>query len=338
MNDEAKVGELFASSIARPVDLDGRQFKVDRERAISTILHAADSADRQRSRWRRARVWGGALAVAAGLAFAASSFRTLNSEKLHVAAADTLLLQDVYGKVERHEAGHVIPVVRRDDSISVTTSNELITGAASGARLRSSQGLDIQLLENGRLTLAGLARQSSMSVQLLAGSIRCQVPPLPAGEQFSVVTPTATVTVHGTAFSVLVSGIAEAVRTCVRVSDGHVVVKSSEGERVLGPGMTWGCAPPVPPVEVGPNAAAPPSSMAAPSGREPTRAPAVKPAGTLDAENQLFQTALAAERVGDMPAAEASLERLLSKYPASLLSADARIALARVRRKAQSSP
>ncbi len=340
MNDEAKVRELFASSTARPIDLDGRQFRVNRERAISTILGAGEAADRRRSRWRLARVAGGVLAAAAGLALAASAIRTLNSGKPHVAAVDSLLLQDVYGKVERREAGQVLPVVGRDDVISVTTANELITGVASGARLRSRQGLDIQLLENGRLTLAGLGHQPSMSVQLLAGSIRCQVPHLPAGEQFSVVTPNATVIVHGTAFSVLVSGIAEAVRTCVRVSDGRVVVKSPEGERVLGPGMTWGCETVGPPAEAGerlpddPTLA--PSAVPPATGREQTRTPAVKPAGTLDAENQLFQTALAAERVGNLSAAETSLERLLSKYPGSLLSTDARIALARVRRKPQS--
>jgi len=65
----------------------------------------------------------------------------------------------------------------------------------------------------------------------------------------------------------------------------------------------------------------------------PTPGSPLKP-GTLDEENRLFQSGLAAERGGDERAAAESFELLLSRNPRSPLAADARAALARVRPEA----
>ena len=48
MSDEAKVRELLAPFAERPVDLEGREFPVNREAAVAVILKAAQERPRAR--------------------------------------------------------------------------------------------------------------------------------------------------------------------------------------------------------------------------------------------------------------------------------------------------
>src|SRR5688572_13998630 len=68
MSDEAKVRELLTPFAERPVDLEGREFPVNRDAAVAVILKAAQEGPRARP--QRLVVWG---AVAAGLAVAAAA-------------------------------------------------------------------------------------------------------------------------------------------------------------------------------------------------------------------------------------------------------------------------
>jgi FecR protein len=337
MSDEAKVRELFASSVSRPVDVDGHHFKVDRERAVATILQSARTGARN-SKTHRNRWWAGAGAV---LAAAAAALIWHAGATLTVQGTE-LLLSDIRGNVVRREGGDGVALAAVGGATRIPKTGELVTAAGASARLRTADGLSVELFERSRLALPGLGQAPSRSVALLAGSIRCDVPQLAAGQEFAVTTPDATVVVRGTAFSVMVSGMADAARTCVRVERGLVVVQSRDTQSLVGPGQSWGCASPT-------TAASAISSL--PASVPPRVAPIIRspkpeersardsrPEGTLEEQNRLFQAGLAAERAGDKPAARLALERLLSRYPASPLAADARLALARVKPEAAAAP
>src|SRR4029077_14080829 len=78
-------------------------------------------------------------------------------------------------------------------------------------------------------------------VQLLAGSVRCEVPKLGEGAHFAVHTPDANVMVHGTVFSVEIRAAGGPRQTCVRVDEGVVSVLRSDREDLLTHGQSSGC-------------------------------------------------------------------------------------------------
>ena len=83
------------------------------------------------------------------------------------------------------------------------------------------------------------------SLRVARGTVRCVVPKLGSERQFSVVTPDATVVVHGTVFTVRFNE--EAKRTCVGVEEGVVSVRHASGKTWLEAGESWGCEPTPPP-------------------------------------------------------------------------------------------
>ncbi len=332
MSDEAKVRELLAPFTERAVDLEGREFVVNRAAAVAVILRSVQQ-QQQRARPRPVAVWAGA--IAAGLAMAASGLLFLgrhdSAQSQTVARAS---VADVAGNVTHWQAGALRTVPTGGEQRPIEPKGELRTGSGSTARLRDARGAEIALLENSRLVLDGLDGASG-GVQLLAGSIRCEVPQLAAGHRFSVVTPHGTVEVRGTAFSVLVTGIAAAARTCVMVERGSVAIFTPSSETQLAAGQSWGCEPEAtaPDEKRVPAVASDAASLASASSDKssPDRGrPKPAKAGTLDEENRLFQAGLAAERRADLRAAHAAFEQLLTRYPSSPLAGDARAAQARL--------
>jgi hypothetical protein len=190
-----------------------------------------------------------------------------------------------------------------------------ITTAEGAEALIESKGLEVTLRER---TEVGVSDESLRSVRVARGGVRCVVPPLGPYRQFSVVTPDATVIVHGTVFSVQFDR--DTKQSCVAVEEGVVSVRHGTGKTWLEAGESWGC---------------PPSDAAAadeiPTTNEPS-APRLQP-GTLAAENALFRSAIAAERKGDDAQARAKLQKLLTKYPESPLAPEARATLARLKNK-----
>ena len=346
MSDETRVRELFAARVARPVDLDGAEFASDRERSIETILRSARQGPTAAK--PRALVWGSvgtAVALAASLALfwghltgssPGSDAVATKGAALPAARPVTtaITLQDVTGTASRWEAGRRIPLLAEKEPQVVPSSSELVTEARSNLRVRSSSGLDIALFENSRLSLAGLG-QAATSVSLLSGSIRCEVPHLLEGQHFSVQTPEGNVIVRGTVFSVFVSAFAEGARTCVKVEQGEVLMKTATSASRVGAGQSWGCGRETKPVVSAPEAPAP--SAKPPKGglRVSQDHP---PTGTLDEENRLFQSGLAAERRAELAAAQAAFDELLTKYPASPVAGEARAARARVVKELSSKP
>jgi hypothetical protein len=215
---------------------------------------------------------------------------------------------------------------------AVSTASELVTEASSNLHVRTSSGLDIALFENSRLSLAGLG-QAATSVSLLSGGIRCEVPPLPRDQHFSVQTPGGSVIVQGTVFSVFVGAAAEGVRTCVKVERGEVLMKTAASAGRVGAGQSLGC-------ERETTSVVSAAETLAPSAKPPEgalRANQDHPS-TLDEENSLFQSGLAAERRGELAGARSAFDALLTKYPASPVAGEARAARTRVVKKLSSTP
>jgi TolA-binding protein len=141
----------------------------------------------------------------------------------------------------------------------------------------------------------------------------------------------------------------------VRVAEGLVEVRSAKGVVFVGGGKQWGCAQePAPSARASTanattsatatptvTTAPPPSAAPLPPARA-AKAPAIAhrtvararppaPAGTLDEENRLLESALSAERAGDLRQARKLFAQLLTRHPNSPLIPEARLGLARVR-------
>jgi hypothetical protein len=189
---------------------------------------------------------------------------------------------------------------------------------------------------------AAPAVEKGARVDLFDGSVTLDVPKQAPGSSVRVITPEATVTVHGTHFTVAYDARSESRLTCVRVEHGKVSVerRTAEGLRseVLTDGQSSGCADSAsaPGAEAATAQAATEGvtgarAVPAPGSRTGSHAPGAR--STLAQENALLRDALAAEQSGDFARAERKLRLLVSKYPQSSLSQEARRALSRVEKE-----
>jgi len=332
MRDEADIRKLLAPAQSRPIDLDGRRFHVERARVVSAILAIPARVDAERASRKR---WRAVVAVAAGFAalIGSAAWFTHHARPGAVAADPSLSIADVHGVVTRIDNG-VGRSFAPGQTATISADGEFVTAPQSDASLRSASGLEIGVFEKSRVSLAGLRAGSSNSVSLATGDIRCRVPHLGDRHTFSVITPNATVVVHGTVFRVTVSDHSGATETCVRVEEGVVGVQTPAGETLVTADRSWGCKVEEQPAAL--RAPPPPSEHLSNPIRSVPKEKAAGPAraqsGTLDQENRLFQAGLSAERQGDQDVAIAFFEQLLSRYPDSPLASDTRRALTRVKR------
>jgi hypothetical protein len=306
VSDEAKVRELLAPMDQIPVDMEGRRYRVDRGRAVSSILNAPAIFKERAARARRVQL----LSIAAGFAVFVGALGLWSSRKSAPPVVGDFEIIDVRGDVQQKDG-------------------ELATAGGAEASVRARDGLVVRLFENGRMKLAELRPSGEgRALHFARGAIECRVPKLPPGQHFSVITPDATVVVHGTTFRVVVSDVGAALRTCVSVSEGVVTVNDGTSETRVEALQSWGCAPP----KEGSITPSPSSPGPTPKTQDPPpSAEGQRPSrGTLKEENRLFQAGLAAEQKGDARKAAASFSLLLSRYPQSPLAADARTALDRV--------
>jgi ferric-dicitrate binding protein FerR (iron transport regulator) len=199
-------------------------------------------------------------------------------------------------------------------------SRELRAGVRA-ARVRTQVGAEVQLAPNTRLSV-----QEDAALRVLDGEVACSVPKLGKERSFSIDTPSARVVVHGTRFTVRVTG-SERERTCVRVQEGVVAVHAHRAGaapvRLLA-GDAWGC-------DEAPAKAARPATVSRKA--NPAQRPSASNAarGTLDAENRLLADALSAERADDRARAHALFNELLARHPGSPLATEARAGLQRTR-------
>jgi len=299
MSQDPVLRQLLAPMAEQEVDLEGAPFQVDRERVLSRMAQANASAHSERRRW---------------LPYAA------------LAAAGIAVL--VLGA--RFLAPNGGPEVEIAAGTATQAHGELETAANSSARVRTADGMQIDVQSQTHVAMSDL--QANSRLKLLGGSIRCTIPHRNAARAFQVSTPDVTIVDLGTVFTVSIEGPQRSTR--VSVEEGDVMVqRGSERIVVRAPG-TWSSAPPVaarPSAEPSPAEPAATSVADLPLEPAPVKLPLGKaPPATLAHEAQLLRQGLAAERQGHAADAISMLTQLIKNYPNSPLIPDARAALARV--------
>ena len=235
--------------------------------------------------------------------------------------------------------------VRRAGRSYVASSGEALTvadrvelGAGASGTIEVANRTEVKLSSLAALELAELGANGER-LRLHSGRGRFSVG-LPQRPLY-VESPHLVVKVRGTQFTVAV----EAQRSCVIVHSGRVIATargskrhatlksdqafSSDGQTCTSlPVVEWmgprlGGSPQQQP------AASPPASAATtPSGRRRAQSAALQ--STLQAENRLLLSAIAARREGRLREARQSLEQLLSRYPYTPLRAAAENELERI--------
>jgi len=335
MSTDPKVAELLAPMRDRAADTSARRFKVDREKILSRMIEVSRSDDEAPS--RRVRTYA-ALALAAGFALiaAGAGYKAVHTTAVAtVTAPPHLDIVALEGEVARVQ-GTARVGIALGHTTAVAPDGAIETSAHAQARIKTENGLEIELRENTRVSLNDMnSAEPRVSLHLDSGAIRCVVPHLVDGHTFSVVTPDARVVDRGTIFTVTVLEVGAAARTEVRVEEGMVVVQNASGETQLTATQSWGSSPPASeqPAVVAPIAGSTESVARGPAATGARRGvDALKPPkGTLGEETSLLQLGLANERKGDLRGAAVSFESLLSRYPESPLAPDARAALSRVK-------
>jgi hypothetical protein len=203
----------------------------------------------------------------------------------------------------------------------LSLSSRVATGSDEGASLVAAGVYELELGRDSEVSLTHPQKQQTGTetvVRLHRGSAKLSVSPLPKGSTFAVIAPDLTVTVVGTAFLVETR---EGAATCVRVTEGRVVVDRKGESRTLTAGQEWECDEQEKRLE----------------GEDRQKEPLeerkkLSLGSTLAEENALLALGLSAERKGDKDRAKRAYGQLLSRYPKSAFALDARAGLDRLKR------
>lgn len=305
--EEARVRALCEPLRSAPVSVpDAEVARAEREQLVPFLAERIRHVPAQREKAARARRLGMGLAAAAVLVVVGSAAAWLAYQPEMDGGAFSL------GTKRAGERS-----LAEGLSEAFTGEAAVTTPADSSARVVTEGGvrIDVAPATRARVTSRSMAR-----VDLMDGSVTLDVPPQAPGSSVRVITPDATVTVHGTNFTVTYDAAAGAPRTCVRVEHGKVAVERRGKSELLTDGQSSGC-------DVAPRD---PASAVEGSSLPKTGRASRAHGSTLAQENALLQQALAAEQAGDLKRAEEKLRSLLAKYPQSGLSKEAARALARV--------
>jgi hypothetical protein len=309
----------------------------------AAVAGALRQVAQRRERQQRLRRVGWALAVAAGIMGIALGgwFGLAGSPRLAeggASSAPRLLMLGRAGDVSVTDAlgDSVDASSNLSEGYAVRTERSSITlGFPSGAAAQVAAASSLKLTAAGQDEAFFLAQ----------GRVEVDVPKLQPGRGFSVETPDARVTVHGTHFSVDVEATTLGPRTRVSVTHGIVSVAQAGREVRLGAGQSW------------PPEAAAPSTL--PAAAEPTPVPSPVRAAEADAgrpaveeraqhprrktrarqrvretgaetrelaeQNKWFARAMTLKKNGASEAALAELDALSRRYPASPLTQELRV-------------
>jgi ferric-dicitrate binding protein FerR (iron transport regulator) len=316
----------------------GEQASARRERVLQHLEQLEQRlAARTRTRGRRLRLAGASLAFAGGAA-AALGLPQLRAVMQPVDVS----LELVSGRIETGPQG-----LRPSDGGFQMSVGQKLRVTSARARLDVERNATLDLAAATELSFTGVSGRRVL--ELHRGSVHLTVEELGAGHSLAVRTTDATVTVHGTRFSVTASAAEGQACTIVDLEQGVVSVDSRGRHALLTAPSSWSSclarpkaasAAPAPlapahTAEVRPEQAAPEVKPApAPGFHAPTDAvrhstpdPASKAAAasTLGEENLLLASARKAALGGDDVKAIAHLERLLQLYPRSILAQNASV-------------
>lgn len=325
-DQELGVDKLLAELTHGPISLSSAsELSARRARLLPRLREQVKQvpARRLEDKQRRRLVvtaWTAAAAAAVVAAIGGSQL-LVNSDEAQ------LVLQPRGHAVELVDQGEYRAV---SEPVSISASGRLDT--RRDAALTTANGVLVELAGETSVGLDELNQRSGWRLQLRRGHVACEVPKLGEHKTFSVVTNDAEVIVHGTRFTVT----SDATRTCVRVAEGRVEVRTHTSATFLSAGQHWGCAG----IEADHAAVAPTSpaaeAVAAAGKSAQTRRAASKPSAsaatssTLALETDLVGRALAAERRGEFTSAKSLYARFLEQYPNSPMAPEARRGLGRV--------
>jgi FecR-like protein len=300
---------------------------------VAAALRQVAERKRRRRGWRR---WGTALALAAGVSgLGVGAWLELARAPVQTAAL---------------EGSSQIQLAARDGDVAITDGvgdvvND-VSALSEGYGVRTDQGGVTLGFPSG--AQARVAHKSALKITaarvhealfLASGAVDVEVPKLDPSRGFSVETPDARVTVHGTRFSVLVEPTADGPRTRVAVTRGIVSVQQAGHEVFLTAGQVWpaGAAQPapgaVPSAAAAPDAGAPEDEPAAtapaqPDGKaasEQRARPRKFDSRELADQNRRFTRAMNSKKAGEPEAALRDLDRLVRRYPGSPLTQEVRV-------------
>jgi hypothetical protein len=303
----------LAAKLLRQARGAGADHIGDRARTVAALERAL--AARARRRWTvpLALATGAAAAAVAtliGLRWLAPSPHTVTAE---MTAADTTSFVRA-GARGQYRAGE-----------AVLAGDRLHTRAA--AQLALSTGTTVAMAPESDLDVVELGDHQRLS--LSAGHLRARVKKLGPQQEFSVTTPDALVSVRGTEFEVDVGPDARCggrTATRVQVFEGVVVVDHAGVRTRLLPAQSWS-TPCGREETIAPPAPRPPTTTAvgstSSSARRLNPPPVVAPASTLTEQNDLFEQAIVARRLGDRTTALRKLDDLLARFPNGPLAAPA---------------
>lgn len=154
-------------------------------------------------------------------------------------------------------------------------------------------------------------------VALRLGAVTATVAKLGDRARFIVRTEEAVVEAHGTVFRVARrTAPGCGLQTTVHLTEGRISVRDAAGERLLTAGEEWGSACKTDLALAPSTARMPTSATAMMTSPGPTPPP---PSSELMVQNTLFSRAMAQKSRGDRRAALATLDELLTTYPATQL-------------------
>lgn len=327
---DPQLQELLAPLVEPEDALQSRRLHVDREKIVSRMVEVSLAPEERFG--ARGRIVA-ALALAA--AFALLSWGGLELWQRRVAADPGIQVVALRGNVTGIQGAKTTGLAV-GEAVSLSPEGTLETSRSAEARIKTKAGLEIDLLENTRVSLAELgAAGVSSAVRLDRGRVRCVIPHDP-GRTFSVVTSVARIVDIGTTFSVSVEETTAGQKTVVHVEEGEVLVQFAGGERRLTASQSWssGTEPSQPVAEAAPATATDPLPPVVVE--SPRRDPVKRRPETLETETKLLRSGLASEQKGDLSAAAQAFQTLVTRYPESQLAVDAKAALARVKGRLES--
>jgi FecR protein len=327
MSTDPRVAELLAPLTDPEDDLASRRFQVDREKIVSRMVEVSLAPEERFG--SRARIVA-ALALAAGFALAA-----WGGARLWRPGAPSIEVLALRGSVTGVQ-GSKSSGLSVGAPTKLSPEGTLETSQGAEARIKTSAGMEIDLLENTKVSLGELGASSvSSALRLDHGRVRCVIPHQP-GRTFSVVTAAARVIDVGTIFSVSVEQTDAGPKTVVHVEDGEVLVQYPGGQSRLTASQSWvsGNEPNKPAADAAPADVA---VEELPATQSPQRNLVKRRPETLAAEAKLLRGGLASEQKGDLRGAVTAFEALVTRYPDSQLAPDAKAALARVKGRLESS-
>jgi hypothetical protein len=331
-----ELDELFRAWRSEPVPPSMPTSVDDRggSAVVASALRRVADQKRQKQRFRKL---GTALALAAALTGlgVGAWFELAADQRVASGVESSVVVGGQVGDVSVTDGvGHVV-----DATHALTEGYGLRTEQGS-ATLGFPSGASAKV--SGKSSLKITAARTNEALFLARGSVDVEVPKLDATRGFSVETPDARVTVHGTRFQVLVVPTADGPQTRVQVTRGIVSVQQGGREVFLSAGQVW----PPPPVLAEPAAPAVPDAADAGAADDDENAseaePAVDPAAgqkqgarrarprhfdsrELSDQNARFARAMQLKKNGESSSALRELERLVRKYPGSPLGQELRV-------------